>query len=46
MLPPDDPTLLLVYSLFCYVVWLDFIPVNFTFVYQFLPMDSEDDLLF
>ncbi len=27
-------------------VWLDFIPVNFTFVYQFLTMDSsENDFL-
>ncbi len=25
-------------------VWLDFMHVNFTFVYQFLPMDSESDL--
>ncbi len=29
-----------------FVVWLDFIPVNFTFVYQFLSMDSENDLCF
>ncbi len=32
-------TLLSVYCLFYYVVWLDFILVSFTFVNQFLPMD-------
>ncbi len=38
--------LLSVYCLFYYVVWLDFMPVNFKFVYQFLPMDPENDLWF
>ncbi len=33
-----------VHCLFYYVVRLDFLPINFTFVYQFLPMDSENDL--
>ncbi len=39
-------TNLSVYCLFYYVVWLDFVPVNFAFVYQYLPMDSENDLYF
>ncbi len=37
-------TLLSVFWLFYYVVCFDVIPVNFTFVYLFLPMDSENDL--
>ncbi len=44
MLPLMTLTLLSVYCLFYYVVWLDRIPVYFTFVYQFLPMDSDNDL--
>ncbi len=36
--------LLSVFCLFYYVVWLDFMPVNVTFVCQFLPMDSKNDL--
>ncbi len=39
-------TLLSVYCLFYYVVWLNFIPIKFTIVYQFLPLDSENDLCF
>ncbi len=34
-------TLLSVYCLFYYVIWLDVTPVHFTFVYQCLPMDWE-----
>ncbi len=45
MLPPDDPdsfiSLLLILQ---HVVWLDFIPINSSYVYQFLPMNSENDL--
>ncbi len=26
-----------------FVVWFDFMPINVTFVYQFLPMESEND---
>ncbi len=46
MLPLMTLTLLPVYYLFYHIVWLDFIPVNFTFVCQVLPIDSENDLLF
>ncbi len=35
-----------VYCLCDFVGWFDFIPINFTFVHQFLPMDSENDLCF
>ncbi len=43
MLPLMTLTLLSVYCLFYYVVWFDFMPINITFVYQFLPIDSEND---
>ncbi len=43
MLPLMTLTLLSVYCLFYYVLWLDFMPVNVTFVYQFLPMHYEND---
>ncbi len=36
-------TLFSVYCLFYYVIWFDFMPINVTFVYQFLPMDSENE---
>ncbi len=42
--PSDDPDSLSDYCLFYYVVLLDVMPVNVTFVHQFLPMDSENDL--
>ncbi len=45
-LPLMTLILLLVYCLFYNAVWLDFMAVNFTFVYQFLPMGSENDLWF
>ncbi len=41
---PDDPDSFISLLLFDYVVWHDFIPVNFTFIHQFLPMHSENDL--
>ncbi len=25
------------------MVWFDFMPINVTFVFQFLPMDSENE---
>ncbi len=43
MLPLMTLTLWSVYCLFYYVVWFDFMPVNVTFVCQFLLMDSEND---
>ncbi len=43
MLPLMTLTLLSVYCLFYYVVGFDFMPINVTIVYQFLPMDSEND---
>ncbi len=36
-------TLWSVYCLFYYAVWFDFMPINITFVYKLLPMDSEND---
>ncbi len=33
-------------ELFYYVVWFNFMPINATFVHQFLPMDSENDFNF
>ncbi len=27
-----------------FVVWLDFMPINFIFLYQFLPLNSANDL--
>ncbi len=36
-------TLWSVYYLFYYVVWFGFMPINVTFVCQFLAMDSEND---
>ncbi len=41
--PPDDPDSLISLLLFYYVVWFDFMPINVTFVCQFLPMYSEND---
>ncbi len=46
MFPLMPLTLLSVYCLFHNVVWLDFIPVNMTYVDQFMPMCSENDLYF
>ncbi len=46
VIPLMTLTLLSVYCLINYVVWLDFMPVNVTLVYQLLPMDSENDLGF
>ncbi len=43
MLPLMTLTLLSVYCLFYYVVWFEFMPINVTFVYQFLPLDSENN---
>ncbi len=42
MLPLMTLTLLSVYCLFYYVVWFDFKLINITFVYEFLPLDSEN----
>ncbi len=42
--PTDDPDSFISLLLIYYVVWLYFVPV--IFVYQFLPMDSENDLCF
>ncbi len=33
-----------IYCLFYYVIWFDFMPINVIFVFQFPPMDSENDL--
>ncbi len=41
--PPDDPYSLISLQLILLLVWFDFMPVNVTFVCQFLPMDSEND---
>ncbi len=41
--PPDDPDSFISLLLIYYVVWFDFMPINGTFVYQFLPIDSEND---
>ncbi len=43
--PLMTQTLLSVYCLFYYVVWFDFMPIDVPFVYQLLPMDSENDLM-
>ncbi len=39
----SEYTVLSVDCLFYYVVWFDFMPINATIVYQFLPIDSEND---
>ncbi len=41
--PPDDPDSFISLLLIYYVVWLDFMHVNVTFVYQFPPIDAEND---